>query len=218
MRLPELPRAGGVVAHDAVPESGGLDVSHDFGNISQLHEQYSKSNSHSLMVSHVRLPESSKVGSKRVLPVGAVPRDYGYAEDDEEGVNIVPLALPTSAESADLIPRCRSESGSTLPAGIHAQPLLEAGVGGVVDTPVDEIYNKIVHWDKHLFLVPTGSTGKEFVRLMAQEIQTFVISGSIDALYKLFVLPALLLQRTNRSSGGPRMSGHLAQSRWSIRW
>lgn len=124
------------------------------------------------MVSHVRLPESSKAGSKRVLPVGAVPRDYGHTEDDEEGVNIVPLALPTSAESADLIPQCGSESGSTLPAGIQAQPLLEAGLGGVVDTPVDEIYNKIVHWDKHLLLVPTGSTGKEFVRLMAQEIQT----------------------------------------------
>lgn len=41
VRLPELSRAGGVVAHDAVPESGGgLDVSHVFGNISQLHEQF----------------------------------------------------------------------------------------------------------------------------------------------------------------------------------
>jgi len=102
-----------------------------------------------------------------------------------------------------------------------------AGDGaGLVDTPgesaglqdnltvnnlVKSIYDKIVHWRKNLFSVPSGGVGKAFVRELTKQIQLYTNSQGKDgmALYKLFILPALLLQRVNGSCRAKECVKHL---------
>ena len=62
-----------------------------------------------------------------------------------------------------------------------------------------EVYDEIVHWDKRFFPIPDGAEGKSFVSELANLLQAYVESegAAHEPLFGFFVLPALLLQRTN---------------------
>ena len=68
--------------------------------------------------------------------------------------------------------------------------------------PICEAYDEVCHWKKSFFKIPNGSVGKSFVNEIARNIQEYVDSSgeSKTALFNVFVLPALFLQKTSSSS------------------
>ena len=64
------------------------------------------------------------------------------------------------------------------------------------------MYNKVVHWRKSLFLLPSGSTGKRFIEEMTRLINSWTSRSEQDtvAMKALMVLPTLLLQKTSLTS------------------
>ena len=72
----------------------------------------------------------------------------------------------------------------------------------VINNEFDEVYNKVVHWRKSLFLLPSGSTGKRFIEEMTRLINSWTSRSEQDtvAMKALMVLPTLLLQKTSLTS------------------
>ena len=75
------------------------------------------------------------------------------------------------------------------------------------------MFNEVVHWRKRLFKLPTGSSGKEFVRLISTQIRKYVDSSGDDesALYNMSILPVLLLQMTRRKCSAKDNVSHLTR-------
>ena len=74
--------------------------------------------------------------------------------------------------------------------------------GSTLEKDLNNAYEKIVHWKKNLFMLPSGAAEKSYVeevtRLMKLWIQdTSVKSISLRAVH---VMPALLLQKPSKSS------------------
>ena len=67
---------------------------------------------------------------------------------------------------------------------------------------LDFVYEKIVHWRQNLFLLPTGKSGKKFIREMTRLINSWVDNNALKpiAFKAIMVMPALLLQKPSRSS------------------
>ena len=63
----------------------------------------------------------------------------------------------------------------------------------------DEVYNKVVHWRKSLFLLPSGSTGKRLIEEMTRLVNSWTFRSEQDtiAMKILMVLPTLLLKKTS---------------------
>jgi len=57
-------------------------------------------------------------------------------------------------------------------------------------------YEKIVHWRQNLFLVPSGQSGKKFIREVTRLINSWVDNSSIKgiAFKAIMVMPALSFQ------------------------
>ena len=66
----------------------------------------------------------------------------------------------------------------------------------------DDVYNRVVHWRKSLFLLPSGSTGNRFIEEMTRLINSWTFRSEQDtiAVKALIVLPTLLLQKTSCTS------------------
>ena len=74
--------------------------------------------------------------------------------------------------------------------------------GSTFEKDLNNAYEKIVHWKKNVFMLPSGAAGKRYVeevtRLMKLWIQdTPLKSISLKAAH---VMPALLLQKPSKSS------------------
>ena len=69
----------------------------------------------------------------------------------------------------------------------------------VMKNKFDEVYNKVVHRRKLLFLLPSRSTGKRFIEEMTRFINswTFRLEQDTIAMKALMILPTLLLQKTS---------------------
>ena len=61
---------------------------------------------------------------------------------------------------------------------------------------IDEAYDEIIHWKCNIFLLPSGSVGKLFVREIASLLQAFASGSTMEyiALKASFVMQILLLQ------------------------
>ena len=66
----------------------------------------------------------------------------------------------------------------------------------------DDVYNRVVHWRKSLFLLLSGSTGNRFIEEMTRLINSWTFRSEQDtiAVKALIVLPTLLLQKTSCTS------------------
>ena len=63
-------------------------------------------------------------------------------------------------------------------------------------------YEKIVHWNKNLFLLPSGQAGKSFTDEMSQLMNEWIHESPLkDIVFKaIMVIPGLLLQKPSRKS------------------
>lgn len=103
---------------------------------------------------------------------------------------------------------------STLPSFTSAQ--LPNFNWGEVDGPTivdifDQCYDEIVHWKRNIFKVPSGKSGKSFVREMSRLLNAFGDASALEvvALKAAMVMPALLLQKPHRRSKAKEHSSHL---------
>ena len=84
---------------------------------------------------------------------------------------------------------------------------------------ISAAYEEVVHWRKNLFLVPTGASGKKFVRETAKFIDYFNCSSesfSDISMKILMIMPSLLLQKPGYKSKSKVHSECL--SRRLVKW
>ena len=76
---------------------------------------------------------------------------------------------------------------------------------------IDCCYAEIVHWRRNLFKVPSGKSGKLFVREISRLFRAFGDGSAMEsvALKAAMVLPALLLQKPHAKSKAKDHSAHL---------
>ena len=110
-------------------------------------------------------------------------------EQQTTGISSAPItaAAPLSAMAGSV---------TVTASQVHLPTTLEQ------QTTTAEVYDEIVHWDKRFSPIPDGAEGKSFVSELANLLQAYVESegAAHEALFGFFVLPALLLQRTNDQS------------------
>ena len=73
-------------------------------------------------------------------------------------------------------------------------------------------YDEIVHWKKKFFPIPLGSAGKKLTSELATLFRAFGEASGMEcvALKAAMVLPALLLQRTNKPNKKTKSRDHRA--------
>ena len=47
---------------------------------------------------------------------------------------------------------------------------------------IDEAYNDIIHWKRNIFLLPSGATGKTFIREITRLLQTFAEGSAMECI------------------------------------
>ena len=67
---------------------------------------------------------------------------------------------------------------------------------------IDEAYNDIIHWKRNIFLLPSGATGKAFIREITRLLQAFAEGSVMEciALKASFVMQILLIQKPSQKS------------------
>lgn len=67
---------------------------------------------------------------------------------------------------------------------------------------IDSTYSEVIHWRRNLFKVPSGKSGKAFVREMARLFSSYGEGSAMEsiALKAAFTLPALVLQKPHARS------------------
>ena len=74
--------------------------------------------------------------------------------------------------------------------------------GDVFMKNVFSAYEEVVHWRRYLFLVPSGSTGKSFVRELARLLRTLAEDSAFApvAMTAVMTMPHLFLQKPTPKS------------------
>ena len=83
-----------------------------------------------------------------------------------------------------------------------------------VKRSVDKIYDEIVYWRRNVFLLPSGSAGKNFVNEMTRLIEawnTGVSPLNDFAIKAVMIMPSLLLQKPSYKSGAKQHTECLAR-------
>ena len=74
--------------------------------------------------------------------------------------------------------------------------------GNQANEELKECYEEIVFWHKNLYMLPKGSSGKDYIPEITRLINEWLIETPIRecAIYALHVMLALLLQKPLKSS------------------
>ena len=74
----------------------------------------------------------------------------------------------------------------------------------IFERHIQQVYDKIVYWRKNIFMVPSGGSGKKFIKEITRLINLWTGDSPLEiiALKAIHVMPALLLQKPNKNSKG----------------
>ena len=74
--------------------------------------------------------------------------------------------------------------------------------GSIINDVIAECYEKIVFWKKNLFMLPNGSSGKNFIREITRLLNSFSENTPLRpiCMKAIHIMPALLLQKPSKSS------------------
>lgn len=80
-----------------------------------------------------------------------------------------------------------------------------------VEKQVTDIYEKVVHWRKNLFKLPSGAAGKSYIKETTKLIWMWTEEKQLSnvALKMVMIMPALLLQKPTRKSTAKQHSEYL---------
>ena len=83
--------------------------------------------------------------------------------------------------------------------------------GEITVCNIHECYKEIVHWKRNLFKVPSGRTGKSFIRELTRMFQAYADASALEsvALEAAMIMPALLLQKPHPKSKAKEHTAHL---------
>ena len=117
--------------------------------------------------------------------VQAAPSSQPAPNAERNVVDILPMSQPVNP-------------------GIHVE-LNEQLVPDRNDTTAEKIeraYEKIVHWRKNLFMLPTGSCGKSYINELTRLMNSWTYNSpdSFIAMKSIHVMPSLILQKPSRTS------------------
>ena len=72
----------------------------------------------------------------------------------------------------------------------------------IFERHIQQVYDKIVYWRKNIFMVPSGGSGKKFIKEITRLINLWTGDSPLEniALKAIHVMPALLLQKPNKNS------------------
>ena len=78
---------------------------------------------------------------------------------------------------------------------------------------INDAYETIVHWQKNLFMIPSGKAGKEFITELSPWLNKFNNDTPFQsiALKVYMILPSLLLQKPSRKPKAKQHSAKLSQ-------
>ena len=95
-----------------------------------------------------------------------------------------------------------AESGQQEPSSVLPDFTWGDVDGGTLVNLVTRSYNEVVHWQRNLFNVPSGSTGKDFIRELTRLIDGFSQRSTFEgiALCAAMLMPHLLLQKPHAKS------------------
>lgn len=93
--------------------------------------------------------------------------------------------------------RCLSLSDSQLPTSCGA-----SADGLSVSHAIDTAYSEATHWQRNIFMVPSGKVGKDFVRELARLFSAYGEASVLEgiALKAAMVMTLLLLQKPHPAS------------------
>ena len=102
--------------------------------------------------------------------------------------------------------KSQANGDEEISAGID---LLHWNNGYISIKDVNHAYEKIIHWRKNLFMVPTGAAGKTFINGTTKMINFWTdnLPLKLIAFKPLHIMPALLLQKPSKTS---KSKDHLA--------
>lgn len=85
--------------------------------------------------------------------------------------------------------------------------------GSMFQCQLNQAYEKVVYWRRNLFLVPTGNAGKQFIKETTSLINCYVDDSAMKeiALKAIMVMPALLLQKSSKTSKSKDHSNALSR-------
>ena len=71
----------------------------------------------------------------------------------------------------------------------------------IFERDIQQVYYKIVYWRKNRFMVPSGGGGKKFIKEITRLINLWTNNSPLEniALKAIHVMPALLLQKSNKN-------------------
>ena len=74
--------------------------------------------------------------------------------------------------------------------------------GSIFERDTQQVYDKMVYWQKNMFIVPSGGGGKKFIKEITRLINLWTDDSPLEniALKAIHVLPALLLQKSIKNS------------------
>ena len=71
----------------------------------------------------------------------------------------------------------------------------------IFERDIQQVYYKIIYWRKNIFMVPSGGGGKKFIKEITRLINLWTNNSPLEniALKAIHVMPALLLQKSNKN-------------------
>ena len=73
--------------------------------------------------------------------------------------------------------------------------------GSIFERELQQVYEKIVYWQKNKFLVPRGKGGKRFINEITRLINLWAEDLPLENIIKaIHAMPSLLLQKPNKNS------------------
>ena len=78
-------------------------------------------------------------------------------------------------------------------------------------TSISSAYSEVVHWRRNIFMIPSGKTGKAFIRELASLYQAYADATALEcvALKACTVMQCLLLQKPHAKSKAKEHAVHL---------
>ena len=137
------------------------------------------------------LPECESSETQAIsTPLPPVADNAKTGSEENEGVTTPFAADPTTSE----LPWFTHVSAPNYP--------WDDTVGESFSRSNDACYDEIVHWRRNVFKVPSGRTGKSFVRELTRMFHAFAEGSALEriALTAAMVMPALLLQKPHPKS------------------
>ena len=74
--------------------------------------------------------------------------------------------------------------------------------GSIFERDTQQVYDKMVYWQKNMFMVPSGGGGKKFIKEITRLINLWTDDSPLEniALIAIHVIPALLIRKPNKNS------------------